>query len=153
MKVPGFPIPVAGELYSSVVARYLHRTAGYTKRNLGLIGLDRASAAAIVPIAVVELAGRMADGHPWCNNPRRIVESHTIVPLFLHSSGPEFYESKMEEISHGLNGNPSATLGPNEKKQLAKMAGTILNSVLAASLKTSRTWDFLSCIDNISQRS
>lgn len=64
MKVPGFPIPVAGELYSSVVARYLHRTAGYTKRNLGLIGLDRASAAAIVPIAVVELAGRMADGHP-----------------------------------------------------------------------------------------
>lgn len=123
MKVPGFPIPVAGELYSSVVARYLHRTAGYTKRNLGLIGLDRASAAAIVPIAVVELAGRMADGHPWCNNPRRIVESHTIVPLFLHSSGPEFYESKMEEISHGLNGNPSATLGLTKRKKTTGQNG------------------------------
>ncbi|RMP23980.1 MULTISPECIES: TnsD family Tn7-like transposition protein [Pseudomonas syringae group] len=123
MKAPGFPTPVEGELYSSVVARYLHRTAGYTKRNLGLIGLDKASAAAIVPIAVVELAKRMTEGHPWCNNPRKIVENHTIVPLFLHSSSADFYEYKIQEISHGLNGNPSATLGLTKRKKANGLNG------------------------------
>lgn len=117
MKVPGFPTPVEGELYSSVVARYLHRTAGYAKRNLGLIGLDKANAAAIVPIAIVELAESMAEGHPWCNNPKQIVENHTIVPLFLQSSSAEFYESTMQEISNGLNGNPSATLGLTKRSK------------------------------------
>ncbi|MDB5981884.1 MAG: hypothetical protein JWQ69_2899 [Pseudomonas sp.] len=117
MRVPGFPTPVEGELYSSVVARYLHRTAGYAKRNLGLIGLDKANAAAIVPMAIVELAESMAEGHPWCNNPRQIVENHTVVPLFLQSSSAEFYESTMQEISNGLNGNPSATLGLTKRSK------------------------------------
>ncbi|MCO7578251.1 MULTISPECIES: TnsD family Tn7-like transposition protein [Pseudomonas chlororaphis group] len=117
MKTPGFPTPVEGELYSSVVARYLQRTAGYTNRNLGIIGLARANAGAIVPIAVVKLAESMSEGHPWCNNPRQIVEKHTAVPLFLQSSSAEFYESTMEAISNGLNGNPSATLGLTKRSK------------------------------------
>lgn len=111
MTVPNFPAPVEGELYSSVIARYLRRTAGYAKRNLGMIGLHKPNAGALVPIEVVQLAESMPEGHAWANNPRKIVEKHTIVPLFLQSSTREFYESTIENISHGLNGNPSATLG------------------------------------------
>jgi hypothetical protein len=121
MKVPAFPIPVEGELYSSVVARYLRRTAGYAKRNLGLIGLDKASAGAIAPMTIVKLTESMPERHPWSNNPREIVAKHTIIPLFLQSSNKEFYESTIKAISQGTNGNPSATLGLTKPNMISNI--------------------------------
>ena len=111
MTLPGFPIPVSGETVTSVVGRHLHRTAGPRSRSLSFLGLRFASARALVPPQLEQLAGAMPQGHPWFSNPREIVLSHTLVPLYLHFADPIRSASVLKSIESNVTRNPAASLG------------------------------------------
>ncbi|KAA3533807.1 TniQ family protein [Pseudomonas savastanoi] len=117
-KIPGFPTPISGEMVSSVVARYLHRSASPFARNLELLGLRHSNPHAVLPMGIKTLSQNVPVGHPWCNNPRRIIEQHSAVPLLLQFSSPEHYETTVDGLSRGTIGNPSAALGLTIKSNL-----------------------------------
>lgn len=111
MRLPAFPIPYEGETVSSVVARFLGRTAGPTERKLQSLGLGRTASTALMPLDVQALTDAMPLGHPWCDNPELVLMRHTPVPLYLHFAHPQRAASSLQSLLSRLCGNPAAALG------------------------------------------
>ncbi|WP_373714997.1 TnsD family Tn7-like transposition protein [Roseateles sp.] len=111
MRLPAFPIPYEGETVSSVVARFLGRTAGPTERKLQLLGLGRTASTAVMPMDLQALVDAMPLGHPWCNSPELVLMRHTPVPLYLYFAHPQRAASSLQSLLGGLCGNPAAALG------------------------------------------
>lgn len=111
MRLPGFPVPAVGETVHSVVSRHLQRTAGPRSRSLDLIGLRHTAAHALVPLQLEKLVNAMPHGHPWFNEPRSIVISHTLVPLYLHFTEPHRRSSLIASLQSNSSANPAASLG------------------------------------------
>lgn len=111
MRLPAFPIPYEGETMSSVVARFLGRTAGPTERKLQFLGLGRTASTALMPLDLQALVDVMPLGHPWCDNPELVLMRHTLVPLYLHFAHPQRAASSLQSLLGGLCGNPAAALG------------------------------------------
>jgi len=111
MRLPAFPIPYEGETVSSVVARFLGRTAGPTERKLQFLGLGRTASTALTPLDLQALADAMPLGHPWCDNPELVLMRHTPVPLYLYFAHPQRAAISLQSLIGGLCGNPAAALG------------------------------------------
>ena len=111
MRLPAFPVPYEGETVSSVVARFLGRTAGPTERKLGFLGLRRTASTALTPIDLQALVDAMPPGHPWCDDPQLILTRHTLAPLYLYFAHPLRASGAMQALLGGLCPNPAATLG------------------------------------------
>lgn len=106
MKLPGFPIPVPGEAFTSVVARHLVRTSTLKARHLNWLGLKISQGNSIIPYDLRHFTSTMPLGHPWEDAPEAIAKGHTLVPLFLHFAHPERAEATVNAI---VSGNMTAT--------------------------------------------
>jgi hypothetical protein len=111
MRLPAFTVPYEGETVSSVVARFLGRTAGPTERKLGFLGLRRTASTALTPIDLQALVDAMPLGHPWCDDPQLILTRHTLAPLYLYFAHPLRASGAIQALLGGLCPNPAATLG------------------------------------------
>ena len=111
MRLPAFPIPYEGETVSSVVARFLGRTAGPTERKLQFLGLGGTESTALMPLDLQALTGSVPLGHPWCNNPELVLMRHTLAPLYLYFAHPQRAASSLQSLLDGLCKNPAAALG------------------------------------------
>jgi len=111
MKLSGFPVPIKGELFRSVVTRHLARIAGPRSRHLSLLGLCNGSARSVIPTDLKTFCKAMPDGHPWASNPMELVMHHTMLPLFLSLSHPDRRQNLMEKIHKGQSKNTAASLG------------------------------------------
>ncbi len=111
MRLPAFPVPIAGETIHSVVARHLQRTAGPAVRKLATLALTKSAAAALLPKRLEALAAVMPIGHPWCDAPQTIVSQHSLVPLYLHFAETIRARDIEARLASGGSGNPAATLG------------------------------------------
>lgn len=111
MNLPGFPIAETGEIFSSVIARHLARSAGPKGRHLQLFGIRNVSSSTVVPHDLRLLTSIMPVGHPWKDDPRRIVLDHTIAPIFLHFAAPDKAATALDTIISSNSDNPAATLG------------------------------------------
>lgn len=111
MRLPAFPVPIAGETVHSVVARHLQRTAGPAVRKLATLALTKSAAAALLPKRLEALAAVMPIGHPWCDAPQTIVSQHSLVPLYLHFADTIRARDIEARLANGGSGNPAATLG------------------------------------------
>jgi hypothetical protein len=111
MKLPGFPVARAGEIFSSVIARHLARSAGSKIHHLKAFGIYTTAPTSVVPHDLRHLASIMPKGHPWEDDPQRIILDHTLVPLFFHFATPNRAATVLNTIISGDSKNPAATLG------------------------------------------
>ena len=111
MKLPAFPVPVAGETVQSAVARFMRRTAGPAGRKLAQLALSNKATAALLPRHVEALTSVMPLGHPWCDAADVIVNLHSLVPLYLHFTDRSYATDIQARLASGGSGNPNSLLG------------------------------------------
>lgn len=110
MKLPGFPTEKPGEMFSSVVARYLTRSSTPKTFHLRSLGLNISRASSVIHRDLSHFASIMPSGHTWQDAPEVIAKGHTLVPLFLHFAHPKRAATAIDIMISGKR-RPSLILG------------------------------------------
>lgn len=114
-----FPTPVSGETVSSLVCRYVARSAFGIERTLDSIGLRGVKADCKIPSRITQLVAAMPPGHPLKTHDI-VLSEHSILPyhLFFASQStreltihrllqPGSVPDRVLHLTRGMKGRPS----------------------------------------------
>lgn len=118
-RVHSFPVPALGETIPSVVSRHLARQAGGKQKHLESLGIVRGTAPhARVMVGVHTLAKLVPEGHPWYDDPHKIIRDNTVTPLYIAFSSEEERIRVVQSIADGTASSPSKLLGASATGEL-----------------------------------
>lgn len=134
MRLPSLPIPKAGETIHSLVARHLARHASSRAAMLGIMDLKTSAAHGFIPSGALGLADIAPRGHPWHDDPRRMLEYHTLIPLFSSFFRLNLRLELMDHILNGTGNYARALIGSLPKEGLQTKTYRYCQSCLARDL-------------------